>query len=365
MTTPTATSTAKPRRRRAQPRPKSPQIPPPPLRLRPVPRNEPCAAARIPLEDRTNAVSPGQGILALVIPDADPFMSFPHATREEFAGNSSQQGTLQSASSDLSRSAAQGHGENSRPGGASEDASDGKSSEADRGQTSGEEQDTIDAPRGARGGVTWGVTAGPTAARGNAQESPSLRDTAGLRPERLQRLAKTTGPQPAMRRSTGFDSDPKRATTLDFRPTSSASGARRSAGSSAGAPGESGASKTADAADLLPEPRPWAAAFIQAAMEVACGLRPPTQLVRWTTPEVHGTLVRRGALTARTLRNSSGPGAKPRLRALVLCSPKAGVYEVSAVINEPQRIRAVAFRMEGLHGRWRVTEFEMQAKQER
>jgi hypothetical protein len=35
------------------------------------------------------------------------------------------------------------------------------------------------------------------------------------------------------------------------------------------------------------------------------------------------------------------------------------VCEVSAVIAETDRVRAVAFRMEGLHGRWRVTELEI------
>lgn len=113
---------------------------------------------------------------------------------------------------------------------------------------------------------------------------------------------------------------------------------------------------------LLPEPGPWAAAFIQAAMEVTCGLRPSTQLIRWTTPEVHGKLVRRGTLTARALRAGNATGAKPRLRRIVLCCPRDGVYEVSAVIAEPRRVRAVAFRMEGMHGRWRVTEFEMQGR---
>jgi hypothetical protein len=110
---------------------------------------------------------------------------------------------------------------------------------------------------------------------------------------------------------------------------------------------------------LLPEPRAWATTFIQAAMEVAGGLRPANQLVRWTTPEVQSLLVRRGALASRTQRTSSSPGAKPRLRALLTCIPQLGVCEVSAVIMGPDRIRAVAFRMEGLHGRWRVTALEI------
>ncbi|HST86490.1 MAG TPA: Rv3235 family protein [Kineosporiaceae bacterium] len=109
---------------------------------------------------------------------------------------------------------------------------------------------------------------------------------------------------------------------------------------------------------MLPEPKLWAATFIQAAMEVAGGLRSAGQLVRWTTPEVHAILVRRGALTARA-RRGIATASKPRVRALVACAPRAGVCEVSAVIAEPDRVRAVAFRMEGLHGRWRVTELEI------
>jgi hypothetical protein len=109
---------------------------------------------------------------------------------------------------------------------------------------------------------------------------------------------------------------------------------------------------------LLPEPKAWSAAFIQAAMEVAGGLRSAGQLIRWTTPEVHATLVRRGALTARAKRGAATT-SKPRVRALVTCAPRPGVCEVSAVIAEPDRVRAVAFRMEGLHGRWRVTDLEI------
>lgn len=114
--------------------------------------------------------------------------------------------------------------------------------------------------------------------------------------------------------------------------------------------------RTESSAGLLAEPNAWAATFIQAAMEVAGGLRSAGQLVRWTSPEVHSMLVRRGALTARARRGGTAIGAKPRLRALLGCMPGPGVCEMSAVIAELDRVRAVAFRMEGLHGRWRVTE---------
>jgi len=109
---------------------------------------------------------------------------------------------------------------------------------------------------------------------------------------------------------------------------------------------------------LLPEPKAWATVFVQAAMEVAGGLRSAGQLVRWTTPEVHALLVRRGALTARA-RRGLAMNPKPRVRALIACTPRSGVCEISAVVSESDRVRAVAFRMEGLHGRWRVTELEI------
>jgi len=121
---------------------------------------------------------------------------------------------------------------------------------------------------------------------------------------------------------------------------------------------QAAAERKASRAGLLPEPKAWAHTFIQAAMEVAGGLRSAGQLVRWTTPEVHAILMRRGALTARARRGVSTT-SKPRVRALVACAPRPGVCEVSAVIGEPERVRAVAFRMEGLHGRWRVTELEI------
>ena len=47
-----------------------------------------------------------------------------------------------------------------------------------------------------------------------------------------------------------------------------------------------------DARDELPDPRPWAARFVQALVEIQSGDRPLSQLLRWTTAEVY-------ALTAK------------------------------------------------------------------
>jgi len=107
-----------------------------------------------------------------------------------------------------------------------------------------------------------------------------------------------------------------------------------------------------------PDPAAWATQFVQAAVEVAAGARSPGQLVRWTSPEVHARLARRSALSARISRGAS---ARPRavVRTVLTCSPRDGVCEASAVVVDRGRVRALALRMEGLDGRWRVTALEM------
>jgi hypothetical protein len=103
------------------------------------------------------------------------------------------------------------------------------------------------------------------------------------------------------------------------------------------------------------DPREWAVRFSQAALEVVSGLRPPAQLVRWTTPEAMAELARLHALVQR------GGGRPPRatVRSVRLCEPVPGVGEVAAVVTAGPRVRALAFRMEGEGGRWRVVAFEL------
>ena len=105
---------------------------------------------------------------------------------------------------------------------------------------------------------------------------------------------------------------------------------------------------------VLPEPRQWAAQFVQAAVEVTTGLRPPSQLVRWTSEEVRTLLVRRADLA----RSTAGRMRQPRrgvVRSTRVCIPRAGVAEATVVISDGPRVRAVALRLEGTDGRWRVT----------
>jgi hypothetical protein len=103
------------------------------------------------------------------------------------------------------------------------------------------------------------------------------------------------------------------------------------------------------------DPREWALRFSQVALEVATGLRPAPQLVRWTTPAVMAALGRRHALAQR----GGGRPQRATVRSVRLFEPVAGVGEVTAVVAAGSRVRALAFRMEDEGGRWRVVAFEL------
>jgi hypothetical protein len=115
----------------------------------------------------------------------------------------------------------------------------------------------------------------------------------------------------------------------------------------------------------LPDPTRWAGQFVQAAVEVALGQRPVSQLVRWTTEDVHLALSRRAQLARRAGERTSavaGTGRRaprPRVQSVRGCTPRDGVVEATVVVNDTLRTRAVAVRLEGWDGRWRVTALQL------
>ena len=109
----------------------------------------------------------------------------------------------------------------------------------------------------------------------------------------------------------------------------------------------------------LPDPEPWAGHIAQALIEVMAGTRPAPQLLRWTVPEVYAAVARRAAVSARRAvaagrREGIPAGRRAVVRSVRVCEPADGVAEASAVVVDGGRVRAVAFRMVGLDGRWRV-----------
>jgi hypothetical protein len=86
----------------------------------------------------------------------------------------------------------------------------------------------------------------------------------------------------------------------------------------------------------------------RALVEVVSGQRPLAQLRVHCAPEVFAGL--QGRPIAR--------GALGHLLNVRVCEPADGVAEVSVAFRRGERVRAMAFRIQGVDGRWRVTALE-------
>ena len=101
----------------------------------------------------------------------------------------------------------------------------------------------------------------------------------------------------------------------------------------------------------LPDPEHWAAHLAQAVVEVMSGARQAPQILRWTTPEVYAVVARRAAVSAR---RATAPARRAVVRSVRVCEPADGVAEACAVVLDGPRVRALAMRLVGLDGRWRI-----------
>ncbi|MGB7819082.1 MAG: Rv3235 family protein [Ornithinibacter sp.] len=110
----------------------------------------------------------------------------------------------------------------------------------------------------------------------------------------------------------------------------------------------------------LPDPAAWAARLGQAILEVMTGSRTAPQIVRWTTPEVYAVVARRGALVARR-RAQGRPLQRQRIQVLRVrvCEPANGVAEAAVILRQGSRVRAVAMRLVGQDGKWRVSALQV------
>ncbi|WP_159449581.1 Rv3235 family protein [Demequina sp. NBRC 110057] len=119
----------------------------------------------------------------------------------------------------------------------------------------------------------------------------------------------------------------------------------------------------------LGDPAPLACTLAKAVVEAVTGGADLTTLARWIDPVVRAclarqrTLARRRAVLAAAGPASQGPDDTASAPATVLrarvCRTAAGAAEVSAVVHDGQRTRAVAMRFEDQHGRWLATVIEV------
>jgi hypothetical protein len=112
----------------------------------------------------------------------------------------------------------------------------------------------------------------------------------------------------------------------------------------------------------LPEPMPWAGRLVQGILEVLSGMRPVSQLVRWTTTDVYDSICTRAEHRSRLMSEPRDitPGRLAEVvRSVHVSEPVDGVAEVCAIVQQGPRCRAVALRLEGIDGRWQCTALQI------
>lgn len=100
----------------------------------------------------------------------------------------------------------------------------------------------------------------------------------------------------------------------------------------------------------VPAPGRAAQVYATALVEVLAGRRPVGQLRVHTAPAVFAGLANRAA---------QGWGAPVQVASVRICQPADGVAEVSATVRGARRAHAMAFRLEGVDGRWRITALDI------
>jgi hypothetical protein len=109
-----------------------------------------------------------------------------------------------------------------------------------------------------------------------------------------------------------------------------------------------------------PEVGVWAHRFAQAVVEALGGVRPVTQLVRWTSTRVYTDLERRVRLLAQARSAGRAPTLiRPHVQSVHVSHPVEGVAEVAVHVRHGQRSRALAARLELRRGLWCCTALEL------
>jgi hypothetical protein len=112
----------------------------------------------------------------------------------------------------------------------------------------------------------------------------------------------------------------------------------------------------------LPEPTPWGGRLVQGILEVLSGVRPISQLVRWTTADVYDSILTRAQHRSQMMSELRQIGPQrfaEVVRSVHVSEPTDGVAEVCAIVQQGPRCRAIALRLEGIDGRWQCTALQI------
>ncbi|MBD8080713.1 Rv3235 family protein [Cellulosimicrobium arenosum] len=114
------------------------------------------------------------------------------------------------------------------------------------------------------------------------------------------------------------------------------------------------------------DPRALCCAVVRAAVEVLRGERTVHQLARWVTPEIYDALARRARLVvdARALTPVTAGAPEPTTRPVSVRRARVvrlgeSVAEATVVVQDGDRVRAAAARLELRRGVWRVVVLEI------
>ena len=108
---------------------------------------------------------------------------------------------------------------------------------------------------------------------------------------------------------------------------------------------------------VIGDPTAMCCSVVQAAVEVLRGIRPLAQLTRWLAPEIFEALARRREITVTTGPPRTTRQARVRRARVVRVSNTAA--EATVIVQDYDRVRAAAIRVEHVRGSWRVVAFEL------
>jgi len=111
----------------------------------------------------------------------------------------------------------------------------------------------------------------------------------------------------------------------------------------------------------LPDPTGMCCSVVRAAAEVLAGMRAPSQLANWVTPQVHDQLVARVTAMRQAVDQgvySPEPRSPIHVRRVRL-DRHGDTAEATVILESAGRLRAAAARLEARRGQWRLAVLDL------